>query len=90
MSYIMLLHRESRYTVSMKIVKIVLPILVVLLAVSPGYPSCNVCHSKRPEMRKMHEALEYKNCFDCHGPTASPTDRASRTTDLRCLPCHKS
>ncbi len=51
---------------------------------------CNVCHSKKPEMRRMHEALEYKDCFSCHGPSAKTMDNAKRAEDLRCVACHKS
>lgn len=53
---------------------------------------CNVCHSKNPKMLKMHKELEYKDCFNCHGPKAvKPIEERKkiRKTDIVCSRCHK-
>ena len=90
MTYIILFLLRKRYDAIMKAIAMLLPALTVLLFPSTGSSACNVCHSKKPEMRRMHEALGYKDCFTCHGPSAAPTVRNKRSTDLRCMPCHKS
>jgi hypothetical protein len=54
--------------------------------------ACNVCHSKNPKMVRMHEALEFKDCFSCHGPTAKKSadpPEKQMLTDDRCVRCHK-
>ena len=51
---------------------------------------CTVCHSRDPKMVRMHSAQGFKDCFDCHGPTAKPMDRDKRSEDPRCMPCHKN
>jgi hypothetical protein len=89
MTYIILLLLRKMYDANMKAVVMLLPALTVLLFPSTGSSACTVCHSKNPEMRRMHEALGYKDCFTCHGPSANPFDRAQRQTDHRCIPCHK-
>jgi len=59
---------------------------------------CTVCHSKKPGMVKMHQALQGRGCFDCHKVgaklmgKAQPTDTESllarRVTDPLCVECH--
>jgi predicted CXXCH cytochrome family protein len=54
-------------------------------------PKCKVCHSKNPKMVAMHKALEYKDCFKCHGPGGlwPPNLRAEQMQkDARCTGCH--
>ena len=59
---------------------------------APMFPACNECHSKNPKMVRMHSALGYKGCFNCHGPAKElpVKDRiGERPSDERCMPCHK-
>jgi hypothetical protein len=68
-----------------------LPLIIVLLSPASSL-ACNVCHSKNPKMVRMHEALEFKNCFTCHGPGAKKMDGDPKTammSDERCFQCHK-
>ncbi|MBI5846747.1 MAG: hypothetical protein HZB31_02125 [Nitrospirae bacterium] len=55
--------------------------------------ACNECHSKNLKMRKMHEALGYKDCFKCHGfgqVKKAPEERAAQMiSDSLCIDCHK-
>ena len=54
-------------------------------------PKCKVCHSKNPKMVAMHTALEFKDCFKCHGPGGLwPPERRKEqmSTDLLCTGCH--
>lgn len=37
----------------------------IAVNVSPAF-GCTVCHSKNPRMVRMHEALQFKDCFVCH------------------------
>jgi hypothetical protein len=58
---------------------------------SPAF-SCNVCHSKNPKMVRMHEALQFKDCFTCHKPGSLKTGaelKGQMTSDPRCVTCHK-
>lgn len=89
MIQIMPLKERGVYTAFMKPTVMLLSLLCALLVPVSAPAACNVCHSKDPKMKRMHSALEYKNCFDCHGPSAKPTDRDKRSEDLRCMPCHK-
>ena len=53
--------------------------------------ACTVCHSKNPKMVRMHEALEFKDCFTCHakGLKSSPEEKkVQMSTDERCIRCH--
>jgi hypothetical protein len=70
-------------------------VLLLAMAITLLYHSaalsCTVCHSKNPKMVRMHEALEYKDCFVCHGPTAkksNDTPEKQMTSDERCVRCH--
>ena len=73
-------------------------ILAVLPATAPAF-ECTVCHSKNPGMVRMHQALQGRNCFDCHKVgeklmrKKEPKDRESllarRTSDPFCGPCHR-
>ncbi len=54
-------------------------------------PKCNVCHSKDPKIRAMHKALDYKDCFTCHGPGKLwPKERRQeqKILDPLCTRCH--
>jgi hypothetical protein len=55
-----------------------------------GAHACTVCHSKDPKMVRMHEALEFKDCFLCHGPatkrSGSPPQE-QMSTDKLCVRC---
>ncbi len=68
-------------------------ICMSLALMSYSYVSaCNVCHSKNPKMVKMHEALGFKDCFNCHGPgkkTASGDLTTQMAADPLCVGCHK-
>ena len=64
-----------------------------LAADKPMFPACNECHSKNPKMVRMHSALGFKNCFTCHGPAKElPVNERinERSSDVRCMPCHKT
>jgi len=53
--------------------------------------ACTVCHSKDPRMVRMHEALEFKDCFLCHGPVSKRSHDAPQQqmrTDKLCVRCH--
>jgi predicted CXXCH cytochrome family protein len=66
-------------------------VLVLLCAVRPAQAACTVCHSKNPKMVSMHKALQYKDCFKCHGPASdrkTPNARDEMTTDPLCVNCH--
>lgn len=63
-----------------------------LVFAAPEASACNVCHSKNPKMVKMHQALEYKDCFTCHLnglKSSSEEKQLQRETDARCVRCHK-
>lgn len=72
---------------------------IALLPPSARAFQCTVCHSKKPEMVRMHKALQGRNCFDCHKVgeklmgKSQPKDRDSllkrRATDPICMECHK-
>lgn len=66
--------------------------LLLVLASMPE-AACNVCHSKNPKMQAMHQALQYKDCFKCHGMgqiKKSPEERSRQmTSDPLCIACHK-
>jgi len=74
---------------------IALFMIVSLLLCMASLPeaACNECHSKNPKMRKMHEALGYKDCFKCHGMgqvKKNPDERAEQMiSDPLCVNCHK-
>jgi len=64
----------------------------------PGMPAC-VCHSKKPQMVRMHEALEGENCGYCHkgGENLMDPNRAAsqpddlnnrRNSEAICQNCH--
>ena len=60
-------------------------------AARPAAAACTVCHSKDPKMVSMHKALQYKDCFKCHGPATdrkTPNNRDEKTTDPLCVRCH--
>jgi len=70
--------------------------ILAILAVIPLYATpanaCTECHSKNPKMVRMHEALEFKDCFQCHGPTAERKAQGQKdeiTTEPLCVRCHK-
>ncbi|MDP2158254.1 MAG: cytochrome C [Nitrospirota bacterium] len=74
--------------------KILLVVMMIVLAMaSLPEAACNECHSKNPKMRKMHEALGYKDCFKCHGfgqVKKTPEERATQmTADPLCKDCHR-
>jgi predicted CXXCH cytochrome family protein len=76
----------------MKILFVVM-MTVSLLLVLASMPeaACNECHSKNPKMRKMHEALGYKDCFKCHGMGQVKKGEEQKTqmkTDPLCSGCH--
>ncbi len=63
-----------------------------------GMPGCT-CHSKKPGMVKMHDALGGENCGDCHeesenlmDPNRPPTSPAGMDkrikTEAACTKCH--
>ena len=78
----------------MKILLVVMITVSLLGAmVSPPEAACNECHSRNPKMRKMHEALGYKDCFKCHGfgqmKRAAEERAAQMYSDPLCIDCHK-
>lgn len=85
---------SARYRGCMKTAKTYgLSLMVAGIIFSPAYSSaCNVCHSKNPNMVRMHEALEYKNCFSCHQPGQIKTGaerKIQMTSERQCSGCHK-
>ena len=76
-------------------------IVLQLLALPTSAFECNVCHSKKPGMVKMHKTLQSKNisCFGCHKigeklmGKGQPKDPAAvmarRGSDPLCLDCHR-
>jgi len=62
------------------------------LVLFSGPPSlaCNECHSKDPKMVRMHQALEFKDCFLCHGPASKRIgDKMTpNAADPLCTRCH--
>lgn len=70
----------------------IISLVPILFLTAPGSASaCNVCHSKDPKMKKMHQELGYRDCFTCHGKglKKSPEERkVQQTTDSRCIRCH--
>lgn len=62
---------------------------LLLAGLSAEAGTCNTCHSKNPRMVRMHAALDYDDCFSCHGPSAAAIDKSKRSTDTRCMKCHK-
>jgi hypothetical protein len=68
-------------------------ILLFIFVINENGYACNVCHSKKPEMVKMHRALEFKDCFSCHGigKKQSKEDlKKQQKTDNKCIRCHLS
>lgn len=69
--------------------------LAFSLPVTSLYAACS-CHSKRPEMVKMHDelALTGQTCFACHGPANKLKDKKMPSTPLEmrseplCVECH--
>ncbi|RNC72213.1 MAG: cytochrome C [Desulfuromonadales bacterium] len=63
-----------------------------------GTFECKVCHSKKPGMVKMHEAVRGRGCFGCHKVgeklmgKGEPKDTGSlmkrRAADPLCVECH--
>jgi len=65
--------------------------MALVLSFSAPAFSCTVCHSKNPKMVRMHEALEYKDCFACHMPGSKKTGdelKKQMASDERCVRCH--
>jgi predicted CXXCH cytochrome family protein len=65
---------------------------LILPAPAEVSAACNVCHSKNPKMVKMHEALQFKDCFKCHGSGQVKKGEEQKTqmvNDPLCAGCHK-
>lgn len=78
----------------MKILPVVMmTVSLVAAMVSTPEAACSECHSKNPKMRKMHEALGYKDCFKCHRfsqMNRGADERAAQMySDPLCTDCHK-
>ncbi len=74
-----------------KAVSAILAVIATFLVQTHAF-GCNVCHSKNPKMVKMHKELEYKDCFNCHGPGQKRTPEDQKRLmagDQRCIRCHK-
>ncbi|AJE04606.1 cytochrome c3 family protein [Geobacter pickeringii] len=64
-----------------------------------GMFECKECHSKKPGMVRMHQALQGRGCFGCHkmgerlmgkGESKDPAAVLKRrVTDSLCIECHK-
>ena len=93
MIHIMYVHCSTGYDVLMKNVFLASTAMIVLFcADQPVAAACTVCHSKNPKMVSMHKALEYKDCFKCHGPASdrkAPNTKDEMTSDPLCVSCHK-
>jgi predicted CXXCH cytochrome family protein len=94
MIQIMYAFRCNKYDAQMKRTLLMMPVvLIVLCAVQQATAACTVCHSKNPKMVSMHKALQYKDCFKCHGPASdrkAPNTGDEMTTDPLCISCHAS
>jgi predicted CXXCH cytochrome family protein len=95
MIQIITVSRPLRYHIAMNKSFYLMPLLAAATGLLTGAPAfaCNVCHSKNPKMVRMHEALEYKECFKCHGPASSRPDKDKqneRTTGPLCVNCHQN
>jgi hypothetical protein len=70
----------------------ILTIFIMLSLHPPGAEAkCTVCHSKNPKMVRMHKALEFKGCFNCHfnDRIAKPNEMPRQMrTDPLCKDCH--
>jgi len=68
--------------------------IVTALVLFSGSPSlgCNECHSKNPKMVSMHQALEFKDCFLCHGPASKRVGdkKTPNSADPLCTRCHSA
>ena len=62
----------------------------MLVCLPDGAYACTVCHSKNPKMVLMHEALEFKDCFVCHGPNSKRSgERKNEKSNAElCVRCH--
>ena len=94
MTWIMFIYADAVYSESMhKIRSVVLLFSSALFALllCTDAVACSECHSKNPKMVRMHEALEFKDCFTCHGPGAKMSPEGpqkQKLTDERCVRCH--
>ena len=64
---------------------------LLLMAAAEASAACNECHSKNPKMVRMHEALQFRDCFKCHGLGQMKKGEEQKTqmvTDQRCVACH--
>ncbi|MBI5634071.1 MAG: hypothetical protein HZA15_11395 [Nitrospirae bacterium] len=71
---------------------LIMTVSLFLCMTSLSVEACNECHSKNPKMRKMHEALGYKDCFKCHGMgqvKKGDEQKTQMTSDPLCIDCHK-
>ncbi|MBW2108204.1 MAG: hypothetical protein JRI36_05995 [Deltaproteobacteria bacterium] len=88
----------------MKAVPVFLLVLVASflgVCVLRAQPRCTICHSKSPQVRAMHKAVEDRDCFSCHvrgeplrrnGGIAKEKHKAfltQRRSDARCTSCHE-
>ncbi len=76
-----------------KAVKKIFVFLLFIFVINVNANACNVCHSKKPEIVKMHKALEFKECFSCHGIGRKQSKEdliKQQKTDKRCIRCHLS
>jgi len=83
-----------RFTEQLLKILLVVFMTVSLLLCMASIPeaACNECHSRNPKMRKMHEALGYKDCFKCHGMgqvKKGDEQKTQMTSDPLCIDCHK-
>jgi len=73
--------------------KIIGVLIAIAIVTTKSYAfACTECHNKNPKMLKMHKELQYKDCFICHGPTASkPIEerKIQRASDPVCSKCHE-
>jgi hypothetical protein len=75
---------------------LVMPLIIACVLIAPmalyatGPPKCTVCHSKRPAIRDMHKALEFRGCPACHaGGRGTMSVSGPREQDPLCIRCHK-
>jgi len=80
-------------------------VLLMAVSVCPAYEQkeCR-CHSKRSAMKRMHEAIGFANCGNCHSKSenlmsgnrntnndaAQTISKKRFTEDQFCIPCHDS
>jgi len=78
---------------------IIIPLFTIISTAMTEAFQCRECHSKNPRMVAMHQAVEGRNCFDCHKigerlmgrpqPKNHDSLLKRRVADPACIECHR-